>query len=325
MQEQWTEKYRPKDLSSVLSNNDGSVEMLQHMLRQRELHNILVYGPPGCGKTTAVVSLCNELYPKNRSEMLLQLNASDDRGINIIRDDIKSFSRILPVSYPGELKIVLLDEADALTIDAQFALRRVIEKFAHRVRFFLICNYLTKLVDAIVSRCHVIEMVHVSLSNSLAMQRLIRDREGFTISDEELHSTIARFSNMDMRGIINSLHSICISNCRVVDHDSVYRHFFHVTRDEYEELHKLVLAICDHANKGELNTNRMRLYDFLNRFHGTMIDIYSAITRVCLDAQLYELMAMLSKGEYTYIKNGLSFDQLQRMHIVQCVCCNTFE
>ena len=96
--QQWTEKYRPTNLSSVLlRETDGTYDILMNMCKKKTLHNLLVHGPPGCGKTTAIVSLCNELYPEHQSEMILQLNASDDRGINIIRDDIKTFSKILPI------------------------------------------------------------------------------------------------------------------------------------------------------------------------------------------------------------------------------------
>ena len=357
--QQWTEKYRPTNLSSVLwRETDATCDMLMQMCKKKSLHNLLVHGPPGCGKTTAIVSLCNELYPGHQSEMILQLNASDDRGINIIRDDIKIFSKILPIHYQGHMKIVLLDEADALTIDAQFALRRVIEKFSHRVRFFLICNYLTKLIDAIISRCQVIEMMFVSLDHILLTQEYIAKNENITFkseknipeehmitlstenSDKKSMSTedkvkkdiflrIANFTNMDLRSVINTLHSICILNDNVISYDSLYLHFFHVGMDDYLKLENIILYRYENdeyftQKKSNQIVKKVEKYrhdflQYLNEIDTTMINIYKMLIRICLDNKKYDLLVKFSEGEYYYVKNGLSFDEIQKHHIVECV------
>ena len=112
----------------------------------------MFYGPPGTGKTSTILACARKLYGKNFKAMVLELNASDDRGIAVVRNQITSFAGTRKLFDSG-VKLIILDEADALTKDAQAALRRVIEKFSKTTRFCLICNYVSKIIPAIQSRC----------------------------------------------------------------------------------------------------------------------------------------------------------------------------
>ncbi|KAF7506962.1 hypothetical protein GJ744_011093 [Endocarpon pusillum] len=159
----WVEKYRPKDLSEVKAQ-DHVVGVLRRMLNYGNMPHLLLYGPPGNGKTSTIIALCRELYgPLLYSSRVLTLNASDDRGISIIRTKVKDFSRLqlsnAPVSeeyrklYPcPPFRICILDEADALSQDAQAALRRVMEIHSATTRFTLICNYVSRIIDPVASR-----------------------------------------------------------------------------------------------------------------------------------------------------------------------------
>ncbi|KAG0722760.1 Replication factor C subunit 5 [Chionoecetes opilio] len=148
----WVEKYRPETLQDLISHED-IISTIERFIDTDHLPHLLLYGPPGTGKTSTILACARKLYtPKEFNSMVLELNASDDRGIGVVRERILNFASTRTIFKSG-FKLVILDEADAMTNDAQNALRRVIEKFTENVRFCLICNYLSKIIPAIQSRC----------------------------------------------------------------------------------------------------------------------------------------------------------------------------
>lgn len=163
----WVEKYRPKTLSDIASQKH-TTQLLSKTLRQPNLPHLLFYGPPGTGKTSTVLALSKQLFgPELFRSRVLELNASDERGINVVRTKIKDFARQQltppPAGPAGEkyrelypcpnFKIIVLDEADSMTQDAQAALRRTMEAHSRITRFCLICNYVTRIIDPLASRC----------------------------------------------------------------------------------------------------------------------------------------------------------------------------
>ena len=138
----WVEKYRPRNLDDILSNNHVS-STLNSYLNNHKLPNLLFYGSPGTGKTSTILAAAKNLYGSSYRYMVIELNASDDRGINIVRQTIKQFAESQPPISGQQIKfkLVILDEADSMTKDAQAALRRVIEKYSKTTRFCLICNH----------------------------------------------------------------------------------------------------------------------------------------------------------------------------------------
>lgn len=138
----WTEKYRPSNLDDLLSNSHV-IHTLNSYLTKNFLPNMLFYGSPGTGKTSTILATAKQLYGSTFRYMVLELNASDDRGINIVRKTIKSFAESKPplLNQSITFKLVILDEADSMTKDAQSALRRMMEKFSKTTRFCLICNH----------------------------------------------------------------------------------------------------------------------------------------------------------------------------------------
>ena len=148
----WVEKYRPKRLEDLISHED-ILKTIKRFMDENRLPHLLLYGPPGTGKTSTILACARQLYKgKEFNSMVLELNASDDRGIGVVRNQIMNFASTRTIFSKG-FKLIILDEADAMTKDAQNALRRVMEKFTENVRFCLICNYLTKIIPAIQSRC----------------------------------------------------------------------------------------------------------------------------------------------------------------------------
>ena len=146
----WVEKYRPHGLSDVVGHTDIT-KRLQSYLDNRNIPNMMFSGPAGTGKTSSSIALAREMFGDNFEQNFLELNASDDRGIDVVRNTIKDFARTL--AFDSDFKIIFLDECDALTQDAQQALRRTMEKYTKTCRFILSCNYSSKIIEPIQSRC----------------------------------------------------------------------------------------------------------------------------------------------------------------------------
>merc|ERR1712106_421120 len=148
----WVEKYRPNALDDLISHED-IISTIRTFISQDKLPHLLFYGPPGTGKTSTILACAKEIYPpKLFNSMVLELNASDDRGIGIVRGQVLNFASTRTIFNKG-YKLIILDEADAMTNDAQNALRRIIEKYTENTRFCIICNYLSKIIPALQSRC----------------------------------------------------------------------------------------------------------------------------------------------------------------------------
>ncbi|KAF3986258.1 hypothetical protein FT663_00976 [Candidozyma haemuli var. vulneris] len=212
----WVEKYRPKKLDDVASQSHA-VKVLKKTLESANLPHMLFYGPPGTGKTSTMLALAKQLYgPRLYKSRVLELNASDERGISIVRQKIKNFAR-LTVSNPSAddlrdypcppYKIIILDEADSMTNDAQSALRRTMENYSSVTRFCLICNYITRIIDPLASRCS--KFRFRSLDNENALQRLqyIVNEENVPLSGESVLEEIINVSGGDLRKAITYLQS----------------------------------------------------------------------------------------------------------------------
>jgi len=196
----WVEKFRPKTLNDVAAHND-IIDTIKRLVAENKLPHLLFYGPPGTGKTSTILAVARQLYGKSFGSMVLELNASDDRGIGVVRQQVQDFasSRTL---FGKQYKMVILDECDAMTKDAQFALRRVIEKYTRSTRFCLICNYVSKIIPALQSRCTRFRFPPLAES-------CVRDRLQFVADEEKIHLSEAGMQALvtlgagDMRRTLN--------------------------------------------------------------------------------------------------------------------------
>jgi replication factor C subunit 3/5 len=201
----WVEKYRPRDLSELISHQE-IVSTIERFIVEDRLPHLLLYGPPGTGKTSTILACARRLYPDREfNSMVLELNASDDRGIGIVRGQILSFASTRTIFKSG-FKLVILDEADAMTKDAQNALRRIMEKFTENTRFCLICNYLSHIIPALQSRCT--RFRFGPLSTDAMRERLdyVVKEERIDITEDGLKAVLS-LSSGDMRQALNILQS----------------------------------------------------------------------------------------------------------------------
>jgi len=197
----WTEKYRPKRLKEI-ADLEQIVERLEAFVRKRNLPNLLFVGPPGTAKTTAALCLSNELYGSRTYENVLELNASDERGIQTVREIIKDFARSKAVGEATPFKILVLDECDNMTNDAQQALRRTMEKYASTCRFILIANFQRAIIEPIQSRCSVFRFRPFPDNVVMGQIKVIATMENVNCDDDGLKE-IVRHSEGDMRRAIN--------------------------------------------------------------------------------------------------------------------------
>jgi replication factor C subunit 3/5 len=200
----WIEKYRPNSLDDLIAHTE-IIKTINRLIDANSLPHRLFYGPPGTGKTSTILACAHRLYGKNFSSMVLELNASDDRGIGVVRNQIKNFAGTRKLFSAG-VKLIILDEADALTNVAQAALRRVIEKYSKSTRFCLICNYANKIIPAIQSRCTRFRFAPLKKKEMKGRLREIADAESVNLPESGLEA-ILDLCQGDMRKMLNILQS----------------------------------------------------------------------------------------------------------------------
>ena len=209
----WIEKYRPTSLSNIMSQNK-IIKNLKICITKKCLPHLLFYGPPGCGKTSTILACAKKIYGKYVKFMVMELNASDNRGIDVVRTTIKRFVNtsniIISEVYlflKNLHKLVISDEADAMTNDAQAILRRIVEEFTRTTRFCLICNNLQKINPALQSRCSIFRFSPISHKYIKKKIKMISDKENFKINSSGINALIDR-SGGDMRKVLTNLQSI---------------------------------------------------------------------------------------------------------------------
>ena len=219
MKEIWTEKYRPKNLDEVIGQRHVT-ERLKAYVETKNMPHLLMTGPAGTGKTTCSLAMAREMFGDEWKGNFIELNASDERGIDVVRGKIKEFARTAPLGN-AEFKIIFMDEADALTSDAQAALRRTMEKYSKICRFILSCNYSSKIIDPIQSRCAVFRFKPLSKDDVKGFLMRIVTNENVKIDDEALDALV-HVARGDMRRAVNSL-QVAASMDKTIDVDTIYQ------------------------------------------------------------------------------------------------------
>lgn len=289
----WAEKYRPKRLDDII-NQDDVIRALKSFAKEKNVPHMLFAGPAGVGKTATAIAFARELYGDSWRENTLELNASDERGIDTVRETIKErFARTLPVG-DVPFKLIILDESDAMTADAQTALRRVMEIFARNVRFILTCNYSNKIIEPIQSRTVVFRFSPLPKDKAIERLKFIAKNEGVSVS-EDGYEAIWEVSAGDMRKAINTLQSAAaLSN--VVNSDIVYKVVGMTRPKEVRELLNLAL-------QGKFSDARDKLYELMYNYGLSGSDIVSQIHREVFRLNTDEsikIKILKTLGDYEY-------------------------
>jgi replication factor C small subunit len=219
MEEIWTEKYRPSNLSEVVGQTPIT-DRLKNYVKERSMPHLLFAGPAGTGKTTCALALAKELFGELWKHNLHELNASDERGIDVVRGKIKEFARTAPLGEDG-FKIIFLDEADALTGAAQAALRRTMEIYSRTCRFVMSCNFSSKIIDPIQSRCAVFRFRPLKAEDVERYLKFVGVKEELNI-DKEAYESLTYLAQGDLRRAINGLQMAAAANVDITP-DVVYQ------------------------------------------------------------------------------------------------------
>ena len=234
----WIEKYRPRFLKDIIGQHE-IIDRLRSYVAKREMPHLLFTGNAGTGKTTAAVALAREFFGEDWQMNFRELNASDERGIDVVRTQIKQFARTSPFGA-STFKILFLDEADALTNDAQSALRRTMETYAQTCRFILSCNYSAKIIDPIQSRCAIYRFRPLGRQAVSEMVKRISEDQNLSVTDE-VTDAIFYIAQGDMRKAINALQGAAILG-REITPDMIFAITATARPEEIEDLIDLSLA-----------------------------------------------------------------------------------
>lgn len=202
----WVEKYRPESLSQVVSQSNV-INSLKNVSKEKNIPHLIFFGPSGCGKTSTILALAKDIFKNEFDNRTIELNASDERGISVIREKIKKYAKFSVNSKNKSIpkwKLIILDEADSMTSESQCALRRIMEEYSHITRFCIICNYHNKIIDPIVSRCSFYRFKPISQDIIFEKLKEISKLEKFKINDDEINKII-EISRGDLRKAINFL------------------------------------------------------------------------------------------------------------------------
>lgn len=214
----WSEKYRPATLAEMRNQADA-VGRLKRFAETKAMPHCLFAGPPGTGKTTAALCLAHDLFGERFMDAFMELNASDARGIDVIRTTVKEFARMATISEVP-FKILVLDEADNMTADAQHALRRTMERYTDTCRFILSCNYSGKIIEPIQSRCAIFRFVPLNEEDVAGYLKTIGEKEHVRLEDSGLRA-LTDASEGDLRKAINTLQAAA-SIGKPIDENLVY-------------------------------------------------------------------------------------------------------
>jgi replication factor C subunit 3/5 len=287
----WSEKYRPGTIENIIYHEKITKTIVNYM-DANKLPHLLFYGPPGTGKTSSIIAIAKHYYKEDFHNMILVLNASEERGIETVRNRIKQFvttSGLPENKTTPPFKLIILDEIDAMTEDAQAILRKVVEKYVSNVRFCFICNYLKKINPAIQSRCIIFRFKPIPEKNLTDFVLDVCDKEKIKINKNAIKLIIKR-SNGDMRKLLNILQSIYM-----------------------------------YINNSDIKTNSNSSNNKLSKTQYSLIDEndVSKILSCPTDSNIIQILKYLQENEleksYKYISKIIEDDGISLVELISCI------
>lgn len=306
--EVWTEKYRPKALKDVVGQ-ELIVKRLIAFTKSESMPHLLFSGPAGTGKTTCALALANDLYGANIEQNFLELNASDERGIDTIRNKVKDFARSRALGA-APYKIIFLGESDALTREAQQALRRTMEKYSSSCRFILDCNYSSKIIDPIQSRCVLFKFKPLEKKDIISFLKKIVVSEKLK-ADDTILEEIYNVSIGDMRKAVNTLQSCSVTNSTI-------------TKELVYEVSNLAMPkdikkCLELAVSGDFLKARDLLFDTMIKHGLSGIDVIKQIQQETLNLDnlsaktKIKLIGLVGEFEFRLIEGSDEYVQLESL------------
>jgi replication factor C subunit 2/4 len=325
----WVEKYRPKKVSEIVQQNEIKL-LLEQAIIKKNLTHMLFYGPPGTGKTSTALALAKQLYylPRKKGEdkwvhyerndklfkeRVIELNASDESGIKVVRDKIKNFanSAINTIEDNNKLpsfKIIILDEADAMTNDSQFALRRIIELFTHSTRFILICNYVTKIIEPLTSRCAKFRFQTISTVSINEIINNISTKENIIINNNVIE-TLFKITKGDLRKVINLLQRASYIN-KNIDTDLLIDISGQISNTQIDDIWNIIID-----KKTDHNKLFKLVREIINEGYSSITLLNNIFEKIIQDPNITDvnkrkIILIVSKIDYELLDNANETIQL---------------
>ncbi|KAG0725249.1 Replication factor C subunit 2 [Chionoecetes opilio] len=313
----WIEKFRPSTFDEIVGNEE-TVARLEVFAKQGNVPNIIIAGPPGVGKTTTILCLARALLGPSYREAVMELNASNDRGIDVVRNKIKMFAQQKVTLPKGKHKIIILDEADSMTGGAQQALRRTMEIYSNTTRFALACNTSEKIIEPIQSRCAMLRYSKLSDAQVLSKLLSVCSKEDLSYTDDGLEAILFTAQG-DMRQALNNLQSTAQGFSHVSSEN-----VFKVCDEPHPVLVKEMIQHCVKANFDDA----YKVLAHLWKLGYASEDIIAIIFRVCKNTDMAEFLKLefIKEIGYTHMRvvQGTS-SLLQLSGLLARLCAKSLE
>ena len=303
----WTEKYRPSNFDEVVGQQE-IIKRVKSLVQSLNIPHLLFAGPAGIGKSTLALIIVKDLFGSKWKENYLELNASDERGIEVVRQKVKDFARTKAIeSMP--FKVIFLDEADALTKEAQQALRRTMENYSNTCRFIMSCNYSSRIIDPIQSRCVILRFRLLEKKDIREVMKRIAKKENLNLTDDALEA-LYDGSEGDCRRAINLLQTTASISLNI--NAEMINMILSSTRP------KDILIVLNYALAGDFISARDRLLDIMLQESISGTDIIKAIQKEIWNLQIepeikVKLTEKIGEVEFRMTEGSDEFVQLQSL------------